>query len=371
MCVLLVPLTSRTLSAQTTLSVLYNFNGLQGSSDGRAPNNNLLRTSTGRLFGATQAGGGTTGGGTVYSLDASGVETVIHSFSGGTDGFEPQSNVTRDSSGNLYGTTSLGGTYDSGIVYKIETSGREVILYTFTGGADGGFPVGGVVRDATGNLYGTTYGGGTNGLGTIYEIDTTGQQTVLHSFDATSGSDSWATLLRDSHGNLYGTGAGAVYKLDVNGNYSVVYSFSAEDGGPNQNLLMDAAGNIYGTTYAGGLHQRGTIYKIDPNGNETVLHSFGAKESGWYPVFGLVQDSAGNLYGVTQQGGVYGAGSGDGTVFKFTPKTRTLIILHSFAGPEGSQPDGGLVRDSAGNLYGTAEVDGAYNGGTVFELSFP
>jgi uncharacterized repeat protein (TIGR03803 family) len=379
---LALALSNTSASAQTTFTVLHNFDGVFGSSDGTQPNNSLLRISTGRLFGTTTQGG-TEGGGTVYSLSATGVETVIHRFTGGTDGSEPESGLIRDSSGNLYGTTGLGGIYDSGIVYKIAPSGSETILYTFTGGVDGGNPAGGVVRDSNGNLYGTTYGGGTIGVGTIYKIDSTGQETVLHSFDVSSGLNSWATLLLDSSGNLYGTGGGGtdqrgvVFKLDASGNYSTLYSFqnNGKDGeDPNQNLLMDSAGNIFGTTIHGGIHNEGTIFKIKPDGTETVLHSFGPQANGMWPIFGLTQDSTGNLYGVTLNGGAYSGydGQGDGTVFKFSPKTRTFSILHSFSGSDGMNPCGGLVRDSAGNLYGTAQGGGPYNnGGNVFELSFP
>lgn len=381
MVVAIVVCAAVTRASAQTFTVLYNFDGLLGSNDGTNPNNNLLRAPTGVFYGTTQ-GGGTNGGGTVYSVTASGVETVIHRFAGGTDGFEPQSNVTRDPSGNLYGTTTLGGNYDSGIVYKIAPNGKETVLYTFTGGADGGLPVGGVVRDTNGNLYGTTYGGGANGIGTIYQIDAAGNETVLHSFDISSGGQSWANLLRDQYGNLYGTGGGGTYgqgvvfELSSTGEYSTVYSFqnNGKDGeDPGQSLLMDSAGNIYGTTRDGGTHGEGTIYKIEPNGTETVLHSFGPQADGMWPTFGVTQDPKGNLYGVTQSGGAYNVGDyGDGTVFEFSPKTHVFTILHSFSGSDGTSPWGGVVIDPSGNIYGTAQTGGEYNNaGTFFEITAP
>jgi uncharacterized repeat protein (TIGR03803 family) len=155
----------------------------------------------------------------VYKLDTASHETVLYSFTGGADGRNPYGGVIRDSAGNLYGTTVEGGTANSGVVYKLDTTGHETVLYSFTGGPDGGGPSG-VIRDSAGNLYGTA-SGGTAGQGVVYELDTAGQETVLHSF--TGGADGYypnGGVIRDSAGNLYGTtsnggqtGGGVVFKL--------------------------------------------------------------------------------------------------------------------------------------------------------------
>jgi uncharacterized repeat protein (TIGR03803 family) len=181
--------------------------------------------------------------------------------------------VTLDSGGNIYGTTPSGGASGYGVVFKVDTSGNETVLYNFTGGADGGIPYAGVIRDSAGNLYGTASSGGANSSGVVYKLDSMGNQSVLHSFTYTDGAGPYAGVIRDSAGHLYGTtyqgGAnyqGVVYKLDPANNYTLLYSFTGgSDGGqPRAGVIGDSSGDLYGTTYSGGQKSTGVIFKITP-----------------------------------------------------------------------------------------------------------
>jgi uncharacterized repeat protein (TIGR03803 family) len=305
------------------------------------------------------------------------VLTVLYSFQGGTDGEFPAARLSRDAAGNLYGTTSDGGASGSGTVFRLDTNGVESVLYSFTGSPDGSAPLAGLGLDAMGNLYGTTANGGASHTGTVFKLDITGKETVLHSFAGapTDGSKPLAGLIRDKAGNLYGTTAftgpffnGTVYKLDTTGKEILLYSFLGEPDGclPAAGLVRDEAGNLYGTTEYGGAFNNGTVFKLDAAGNETVLHSFAGGQDGYTPAAGLVPDEAGNLYGTTEGGGAFGV---FGTVFKLDA-TGNLTVLHSFGGAptDGEFPLAGLIRDKAGNLYGTTEVGGAFNNGTVFKV---
>jgi uncharacterized repeat protein (TIGR03803 family) len=305
--------------------------------------------------------------------------TFTGTFTGGADGWGPNG-LIRDAAGNLYGTTQYGGNSSCfggcGTVFKLDTAGTETVLYTFTGGTDGANPVASLIRDSAGNLYGTTYGGGASNLGTVFKLDTTGTETVLHSFTgAPDGANPTAALVRDAAGNLYGTtfagglasGTGTVFKLDATGTETVLHTFSGypTDGArPTAALIRDAAGNLYGTTSVGGASKfdGGTVFKLDTSGTETVLYSFCCIGSG--PTAGLLRDAAGNLYGTNP-----GLNQFYGSVFKLDI-TGTVTGLHNFTGSDGAHPTAGLVRDGAGNLYGTASGAGCRYGlcGTVFRL---
>ena len=223
------PAVIATPSAQAqTFTVLYWFKGLQD--DGINPEAGLVRDKAGNLYGTTGHGGDGTNFGTVFKLDTTGKETLLHSFAGGaTDGQNPYAGLVRDKTGNLYGTTSFGGASGIGLglgtVFKLDTTGKETLLYSFAGGAtDGQSPQAGLIRDNAGNLYGTTVLGGASGLGTVFKLDTTGKETALHSFTGRP---------RD----------GAI---------------------PLAGLIQDAAGNLYGTTVSGGLLGLGTVFKLTP-----------------------------------------------------------------------------------------------------------
>jgi uncharacterized repeat protein (TIGR03803 family) len=389
--VLTVPLLVRSAAAQTIPFLeLYPFNSSGNLSDGAWPEAGVTRDAAGNLYGTTFFGGTGTGCdiyfggcGTVFKLDASGAETVLHSFGGAADGANPTARVILDASGNLYGTTAFGGAFGHGTVFKVDAiSGAETILHSFAGGADGANPNAGVVQDTAGNFYGTTqYGGkGCNGrgCGTVFELSANGQEDILYRFsDVPDGASPLGGVAIDSSGNIYGTtwlggtySLGAVFSLDSSGNEKVLHSFAGGSDGANPLAapVLDQAGNLYGATSAGGPNYFGTLYRIDTTGSESVLYSFTGGADGAYPYSHLLLDASGNLYGTASQGGC----CGQGTVFEFS--SGILTALYGFsAAPNGSNPDGqipmgGLIEDSAGNFYGTATETGPDGWGTVFEL---
>jgi uncharacterized repeat protein (TIGR03803 family) len=310
--------------------------------------------------------------------------SVLHVFAGQPgDGANPQSNLTVDSSGNLYGTTENGGSADAGTVFELDTSGVLTLLYSFAGSPDdGAFPVAGIVRDSSGNLYGTTRGGGPSGNGIVFKLDTSGSLTILHEFAGSpeDGAHPYAGLVLDPSSNfLYGTtkdggsnNLGTVFKLDTSGNnYSMLHNFAgySDDGShPHAGLVLDPSSNfLYGTTYDGGSNNLGTVFKVDTAGNNFgVLHSFvGFPGDGAYPYADLILDASSNLYGTTGSGG----SSNGGTAFKMATSGNNFVLLHSFAMSDGVTPEAGLVLDTANNLlYGTTSLAGVSTGGTVFDL---
>jgi uncharacterized repeat protein (TIGR03803 family) len=312
--------------ATQELTTLYSFTG-GGSGDGANPSAGLMADPAGNLYGTT-AEGGASGRGTVFQLDPSGNLTVLHSFTGG-DGSHPRAALIADAAGNLYGTTISGGVQDAGTVFQLTPPGTLNVLYSFTGSGDGALPWAGMIADASGNLYGTTYGGGANGQGTVFQLDPSGTLTVLYSFTGGNDASPWAGLIADAAGNLYGTteggdGPGEVFQLTPSGTPNVLHNFTGRDGAiPHGGLIFDAPGNLYGTTHNGGTSGYGTVFQLTPAGTLNVLHSFTGGSDGAYPEAGLIADTAGNLYGTTWGGGA----GGQGTVFQLTP-SGTLNILH-------------------------------------------
>ncbi|MGO9540264.1 MAG: choice-of-anchor tandem repeat GloVer-containing protein [Terriglobales bacterium] len=309
--------------------------------------------------------------------------TVLYTFTGGADGAVP-AGLIGDKEGNLYGTTNSGGNDTGcssfgvpgcGVVFSLDGAGSQTLLYTFTGGTDGGIPLAGPIRDAKGNLYGTTSsgGGGILPAGTVFKLDNTGQMTVLHSFcsaaNCVDGNTPYAGVIRHA-GNLYGTtngggpsNSGVVFKLDPTGAETVLYSFAggADGANPFAGLIRDEAGNLYGTTSAGGSSGSGTVFKVDPAGNETALYSFTGGTDGGYPEAGVIRDGKGNLYGTTFFGGLAPppCSSFCGVVFK-VDTTGVETVLYSFTGgADGENPSAGLMLGKAGDLYGTAGYGGA------------
>ncbi len=291
-------------------------------------------------------------------------ETVLHTFSSSRKGVNPVGGVVRGPGGNLYGTTAAGGSSNAGVVYRVETTGHETVLYAFTGGADGSAPNWGLISDPAGNLYGTTTEGGTVGGGVIYKLDTTGHETVLYSFPG--GGDGLypnGGLTLDSAGNLYGTtssggrsGQGILFKLNAAGGYAVLHSFTggADGGAPGGALIGDGAGNLYGTASAGGTFGKGVVYKLDAAGDETVLHNFGTGNDGGGPIGGVIRDSAGNLFGAAANGGP----ADEGLVYKLDATGEETTLYSFTGGADGGAPNGDLTGDSAGNLYGTTALEG-------------
>lgn len=322
-----------------------------GGLDGSVPAAGLVRDSAGNLYGTTNQGGGFYSKGTVFKVDKTGTETVLYAFTALTDGAFPAGALVRDSAGNLYGTTAAGGGDHTcglggcGTVFKLDAAGAETVLHRFNG-LDGAHPVSGLIRDSAGNFYGTTYDGGDPacnypygyGCGKVFMLDPAGNETVLYSFvGGTDGAGSLSGLVRDAAGNLYGTteyggganptcgdnGCGTVFKVTSTGLETVLHAFTGASDGifPNGSLVRDSAGNLYGTTYTGGVSGYGLVFKLDAAGAETVLYQFIGGADGSFPYTGLVRDPSGNFYGTTWQGGDLGCSHpvGCGTVFKLVP----------------------------------------------------
>ena len=349
--------------------VLYSFGS---SMDGVSPQSTLIRDSKGNLYGTTSVGG-TSGVGTIFQLTPGGTERH-YSFTGGADGANPSGPLVRDAQGNLYGTATNGATY--GTAFELTRTGKLKVLHSFVGGvADGSLPLGGMVRDSQGNLYGATKGGGLNNWGIVFKIAPDGTESILHSFDEFSeGGQPLAGLILDAQGNLYGTawigglnGGGTVFEVSLNGMLTVLFSFGgfANDGSePMGPLVRDGQGNLYGTTVVGGTGGGGIVFKVTPTGTETILHNFTAITDGVHPIGGLLRDSKGNLYGMTPGGGQ----AGKGVVFRVTPGGNESVI-YNFAGiPDGAAPYAGLLPDGKGGAYGTTSGGGANQNGSVFQL---
>jgi uncharacterized repeat protein (TIGR03803 family) len=316
---------------------------------------------------------------------------VLHTFHGG-DGAGPIGQLVRDQAGNLYGTTAIGGTGKCqggcGTAFKMNKFGKMIWVHSFNG-ANGRQPAAGLLRDKAGNLYGTTgLGGRINnqicslGCGVVFRLDKTGKETVLHKFTGTPDGyfPAGAPLVEDGAGNVYGAtgvgganGVGAVFKLDQAGKETVPYSFSGGSDGcdPSAGVILDAAGNLYGVTLDGGggfcNSGFGVAFEVNTSGDETVLHAFGGSD-GANPDSVLLFDSQGNLYGTTQNGGSSTVcGGGCGTVFELSPDNGSWseTVLYSFCllsnCIDGETPGPGpLVRDAAGNLYGATDFGGTY-----------
>jgi len=322
--VLLAVLFVAVMSAHAqTVTVLHTFTKRP---DGLTPIGGVIMDQAGNLYGTT-AQGGTGTQGTVFKIDSNGIETVLHSFVSRPDGLDPEAGLVIDQSGNLYGTTELGGSQGKGTIFKVTPAGVETVLHSFLCCPPlGKNPVSGLIFDGVGNLYGTAQNGGEHGQnGTVFKLSPSGTLTVLHDFNVIigDGNNPLGTLLLDPSGNLFGTtyqggtqNQGTVFEIDNTGNYRVVYSFNGADDGkwPRAGVIRDQLGNLYGTTSNGGVFNGGTVFKIDANGQETILHHFGAPgDDGQWPYGGLAIDANGNLYGTTVSGG---AAAQQGTAFK-------------------------------------------------------
>lgn len=312
-----------------TLSVLHSFAG--NNTDGGGPTGSLIQGTDGNFYGLTQQGGANNAG-TVFKIDSSGVESVLYSFSFSTaEGNTPNGSLIQGTDGKFYGMTQQGGLQYSGTVFKITPNGAKTTLYSFLNtNTDGGRPTGNLIQGTNGVFYGMTQQGGPNNVGTVFQITSDGEEIPLHLFigGPTDGS------------------------------------------GPTGSLIQDTDGNFYGMTYQGGANDAGTVFKINPDGVETLLHSFGKSTTdGNYPVSSLIQGKDGNFYGMTSQGGALGIG----VVFKITP-AGVETVLHSFTGStttpvDGSTPHGSLIQGTDGNFYGTTQQGGANNAGTVFMMT--
>ena len=330
-----------------TETMIYSFSG---QADGASPEAGLIMDQAGNLYGTTCGGGH--GFGTVFELlpsNGSWTQQVLHTFTGGADGVCPYlGQLTFDRNGNLYGTAKAGGSYNAGIVFELvpgPRQWREKILYTFSGGSDAQWPNESLVFDQFGDLYGASYqGGGTGcggyGCGTVFELMRAKkgwQEKVLYAFTGgKDGAQPYESVILDNTGNLYGTtfgggdksGHGVVFKLWQSRSgwkEKVLYTFRGGDDGANPyvNVTFGPDGALYGATDQAGAHRNGVLFKLPPGTGrwtQSVLYAFTGGTDGGLPLSGLTFDQAGNIYGVTVQGGDLGVcGQGCGTVYEFTP----------------------------------------------------
>lgn len=375
-----IVLAARILLACTCFAQNYSIIHTMQNSDGLFISGGVVLDKAGNLYGTAGDGGpsGLSSAGTVFKVDPTGTLTVLYNFQGGADGGYPAAPLVRDSKGNLYGTTpyegsgSCPGGIGCGTVFVVDDTGAEKVLHSFAGYPnDGWYPFAGLVRDPKGNLYGTTQYGGSRDVGTVFKIDKSGKETLLHSFNLTDGENPLAGLIRDHAGNLYGTtaeggisGNGTIFKIDASGNFTSIHSFDGVDGSyPRSTLLLDSKGNLYGTTGAGGSSGCGTAFMYKPNGSVNVLHVFTCGLDGGFPRSNLVS-SKGKLWGTAIEGGAYGVG----TLFTVTKRGK-FEVVHDFSNlPDGADPYAGLVKDSSGNLFGTTEM-GGIGDGAIYKIT--
>jgi uncharacterized repeat protein (TIGR03803 family) len=360
------------------------------------PNSALLRDASGNLYGTAATDPGIAGNiGTVFKIAPDGSETILYRFKGHLDGRFPHGPLIADPQGNLYGVTEEGGgkgelcvvphSKGCGTVFKLAPDGTKTVLHAFSGGHDGALPQAGVIADAAGNLYGTTGDGGgcaqyRGGCGTVYKLAPNGHIAILHAFSHADGSFPTGRLTMDAAGNLYGTtmtgggepDAGTVFKIASDGTFSVLYVFQGEDDGvqPASELLVDNAGNLYGTTWEGGGHCHetgcGTVFKLAPDGTKITLHHFGGSD-GATPIGGLIADAQGNLYGTTETGPFLCWHGPCGRIFKIAPDGTYSVLYKAHKNGAGGFT-ASLIMDADGILYGASRYGGAHGKGTVFKL---
>jgi uncharacterized repeat protein (TIGR03803 family) len=421
-------------SRPADLTTLVSFCSLPNCTDGANPQAGLIADASGNLFGTTALGGANNQtvvgqGGTVFKIAKTasgyaGTPTVLYSFCSVimngicTDGANPQAGLLPDASGNLFSTTILGGVHGAGTVFEIAKTASgyastPIVLYSFCaiGGMclDGSFPAAGLIADASGNLFGTTASGGSNFKGTVFEIVKTSDgfaSTLSTLVKFNDGSSPQAGLIADANGNLFGTtsggvnGGGSVFEIAKTASgyastATVLYSFCGptlqdcpEGFKPQAGLIIDANGNLFGTTSLGGANSQGTVFEIAKTASgyastPTVPYSFCAEPNcadGANPNAGVIADASGNLFGTTVLGGANNHTVGGtrlgGTVFEIAKTASgyasTATVLYSFCAEpnctDGANPQGGLIADASGNLFGTTS-GGVNGGGTVFEIT--
>ncbi len=377
---------SSAVASGNAFKVLYSF---AGNGDAAYPYAGLITDKAGNLYGTTIQGGAN-GDGTIFEITPSGTESILHSFTGGADGSQPHGPVIMDKDGNLYGATTYAGAGGAGVVFKIAPDGTYTVLHSFNkNDANGGYPMGGVIRDKRGDLYGTTQNFGANNQGVVFKIKPNGVYTVLHAFGSFSGdggTPGGGNLLRDAAGNLYGatnTGGtynlGTVFKLAPDGTETILHSFTwfgADGNLPNGDLIMDKSGNLYGTAAGGdgdSYYAEGEVFKITSDGDFKVLHDFtggNGTGDGQGPDGGLFLDIDGNLFGTTCSGGKTGS-DGAGTIFEISAGGVENVVYSFTGGSDGYCPTGSLIKDGLtqrGYFFGTASNGGGSGGGTVFEI---
>ncbi len=349
------------------------FSIIKGFADwGRTPWGDLVQGVDGNFYGMTSVGG-TFDVGTIFKVNSAGTVTVLRHLNYATDGANPYGKFTRGADGNFYGLTSSGGTNGYGTIFKITPAGAFTVI-RHLGIADGTKPRGHLVLGADGNFYGATYAGGANGYGTIFKMTPAGILTVLRSLKtATDGANCYGSLVKGTDNNFYGitngggtTGQGTIFKITPAGVFTVLRNFNATtDGSHSQsNLIQATDGNFYGMAFYGGASFQGTIFKITPTGTFTTLKSL-VSANGSNPYGSLLQGTDGNFYGMTSIGGA----SGGGTIFKITA-AGTLTVLRSLASAaDGGNPRGSLIKGTDGNYYGMTNTGGSGTFGTLFKIT--
>jgi uncharacterized repeat protein (TIGR03803 family) len=369
-CILAICLAPFRVEGGITLTTLVSFNGTNGAN----PSAGLVQGQDGNFYG-TAVKGGANSNGVIFRMSPSGNIAVLASFAW-TNGASPISEMLQGRDGNLYGTAYAGGAGSYGTVFMMPTNGQLTTLASFMG-TNGIYPEGRLIQGPDGSFYGTTLLGGANSDGTAFKLSTNGVLSLLSSFDS-AGASPFAGLVQGSNGNFFGTtyqggtnDSGTIFVITPGGALTNLHYFPGGNGGgnPYADLILGRDGCFYGTTYFGGASGFGTIFKVSYDGVITTLFSFG-KTNGAYPQARLLLGLDGALYGTTSDGGAFTneVGSGYGTVFKLTTN-GVLTTLVSFNNTNGAYPKGGLVQDSAGNLYGTTPNGGASGKGTVFRLN--
>ncbi len=371
-------------SADATYQTLYSFTG---GSDGAHPRSGLVMDAAGNLYGTTPQGGASNLG-TLFKLAPDGTFTLLHGFNGGRDGAMPTAApLTLDARGTIWGLTVQGGVANGGTAYRFR-GGKIKVLHSFGVDNDGYWPASGLLLQPDGSFAGTTGAGGgsgcasSRGCGTLFRLTPDGSETILHAFaggDADGATPS-GTPVRDLSGNLYGAtyngssvNRGTVFKLAPDGSESVFHVFNILASYPNQGLVIDKRGTTYGTTTRVNTTTTGALFKIDSKGHASLIHQFGGSDGYGTGLPGLMHDRAGNLYGTTSVGGGNQTGDcnqagGCGTVFMIAPDGSETIV-HAFGGTDGLLPDGGVISDGKGNLYGTTSSGGANGNGAIFKIS--
>ncbi len=363
-----------------TFTLIGGFNGSNGGQSFAR-----LYQSTDGFFYGTTGWGGSSGGGTFFRISSAGSLTNLHNFTGGGDGGHASFGgaLVQGSDGLLYGTTYEGGAQNTGVVFKITSAGTLTPLHQFSG-PDGGGPEAGLLLASDGNFYGTTYWGGSNNFGTIFRVNSAGVFTNLYQFGnvADDGKYPYSGMVQGGDGLLYGTtfgggsnGWGSVFKMTTAGTLTTLHHFGPyPDGADPYGITRGPDGFLYGTTSAVGPDGRGTVYKIDSLGAFQTIHGFTNGVDGGGPQCELLLASDGNLYGTTYYGGITNSSYsyGAGVVFRITTAGTLTTVYQFTGGNDGASPFAGLVQGSDGNLYGTTSLGGGTNtDGIIFRLSIP
>ncbi|HEX4119960.1 MAG TPA: choice-of-anchor tandem repeat GloVer-containing protein [Verrucomicrobiae bacterium] len=376
------------VTTNKTFNSIYSFTG---GDDGANPTAALVLMANGFFFGTT-SGGGTNDVGAIFSISPAGAFAPVASFLGGVDGNDPMAPLVEGPNNTFYGTTYDGGNDGKGVIFEVTAGGAFNPIYSFTNGADGGFPYAGLTLGTDGNFYGECITGGSNDSGVLFKMTPQGAFTALHSMkSSTDGYHPMGGLVEGTNGNFYGTAnvggislppqyltpSGTIFEMTPGGQVTNLHTFTngIDGGNPQSGLTLGSDGNFYGTTTTGGkqppvfppaTNWLGTIFKITPDGVLTQLYKFTNGADGGVPRSTLVQVANGNFYGTASTGG---GKNHYGTIFEITPGGAFTPLYAFTNGIDGAAPVAGLTQGPDGNLYGTASSGGAYGYGTIFDIT--